>query len=76
MGVCFSSGSFVLDLDPSRNPWEDMHFLATAVHGAKSCGLDEVHFGMPGCLFNIGALTIRIGLWGFLYYDYNKEPPK
>ena len=29
------------------------------------------------CLrFNIGVLIIRIGLWGPLYYDYNKEPAK
>ena len=26
--------------------------------------------------FNIGALMIRIGFWGLLYYTYNKEPPK
>ena len=25
---------------------------------------------------NVGALIIRIGLWGILYYNYNKEPPK
>ena len=25
---------------------------------------------------NISALIIRIGLWGPLYYTYNKEPPK
>ena len=25
---------------------------------------------------NIGALIIRIGFWGPLCYDYNKEPPK
>ena len=24
----------------------------------------------------IGALLIRIGFWGALYYNYNKEPPK
>ena len=24
----------------------------------------------------IGALIIRIGLWGILYYTYNKEPPQ
>ena len=24
----------------------------------------------------IGALIIRIGFWGPLYYNYNKEPPK
>ena len=23
----------------------------------------------------IGALIIRIGFWGILYYSYNKEPP-
>ena len=23
---------------------------------------------------NVGAIIIRIGLWGFLYYNYNKEP--
>ena len=25
---------------------------------------------------NIGALKIRIGLWGPLYYTYNNEPPQ
>ena len=25
---------------------------------------------------NIGALIIRIGFWGPLYYNCNKEPPK
>ena len=25
---------------------------------------------------NIGAFTFRIGFWGPLYYNYNKEPPK
>ena len=25
---------------------------------------------------NVGALIIRIGSWGILYYNYNKEPPK
>ena len=29
----------------------------------------------PG-VSNIGALISRIGFWGPLYYDYNKEPPK
>ena len=24
----------------------------------------------------IGALIIRIGFWGILYYSYNKEPPQ
>ena len=25
---------------------------------------------------NTGALIIRIGFWGPLYYNYTKEPPK
>ena len=25
---------------------------------------------------NIGALIIRLGFWGPLYHNYNKEPPK
>ena len=25
---------------------------------------------------NMGALIIRIGFWGPLYYNCNKEPPK
>ena len=25
---------------------------------------------------SIGALIIRIGFWGPVYYNYNKEPPK
>ena len=24
----------------------------------------------------VGALILRIGSWGPLYYNYNKEPPK
>ena len=27
------------------------------------------------CHPTIGALIIRIGLWGPLYFGYNKEPP-
>ena len=27
-------------------------------------------------VFNVGALVIRIGSWGPLNDDYNKEPPK
>ena len=27
-------------------------------------------------VFNVGALIIRTGFWGLLYYIYNKEPPK
>ena len=26
--------------------------------------------------YNIGALIIRIGFWGLLYYNHNKEPPQ
>ena len=26
--------------------------------------------------YNVGALIIRKGFWGPLYYNYNKEPPK
>ena len=25
---------------------------------------------------DIGALIIRLGLWGPLYWNYSKEPPK
>ena len=28
------------------------------------------------CLCNIGALIIRIGFRGPLYYNHNKKPPK
>ena len=27
-------------------------------------------------LANVGALILRIGLLGILYYKYDKEPPK
>ena len=36
--------------------------------------VDAGHFE-DGCA-NIGALIIRIGFWGPLYYKYNKDPPK
>ena len=26
--------------------------------------------------YTIGALVIRIGFWGILYSNYNKEPPE
>ena len=28
------------------------------------------------CGSNLGALLFRIGFWGPLYYNHNKEPPK
>ena len=36
-----------------------------------------LHFSThtPSAL-NIGALIIRIGFWGPIYYSYKKEPPK
>ena len=42
----------------------------------------EDPFGIvAGCVFqmlgfNIGALIIRVGFGGPLYYNYNKDPPK
>ena len=30
---------------------------------------------LPKSRINIGAFIIRVGLWGPLYYNYNKEPP-
>ena len=32
--------------------------------------------GVSSANYNIGALAIRIGFWGLLYYNYNKEPPE
>ena len=29
-----------------------------------------------GSDLHIGALIIRVGFWGPLYHNYNKEPPK
>ena len=43
--------------------------------GVQSLGLGGLGF-IYGLIVNIGALIIRIGLWGPLYYNYNKEPPK
>ena len=59
--------------------------------GAICSGFMHKGFGMPSDevlrhetqsiilkfrLSNIGALIIRIGFWGPVYYTYNKEPPK
>ena len=59
--------------------------------GFASLGFEDLGFEgplffvlwfVPGlCCFaaertNIGALIIRIGFWGPLYYSYIKEPPK
>ena len=33
-------------------------------------------YATPSVCCNIGALIIRIGFCGPLYYNYNKEPPK
>ena len=52
--------------------------------GACGSGLGGVVSGSLGFLswvglrgsFSIGALILRIGFWGPLYYSYNKDPPK
>ena len=47
----------------------------------QCCSLSEAAYRDPRGLvsevrFNIGALIIRIGFWGPLYYIYNAAPPK
>ena len=36
----------------------------------------QVDYCSTLCGSTIGALIIRKGFWGILYYNYNKEPPK
>ena len=42
------------------------------VLGAFGFGLQD--FKLQGS--RVGALLIRIGLWGPLYYNYDKDPPR
>ena len=38
--------------------------------GPRAQGIGCNRFG------NIGALIVRIGFWGILYYNHKKEPPQ
>ena len=38
--------------------------------------MDLDGLGLWGVGCTTGALIIRIGFWGILYHNYNKEPPK
>ena len=60
---------------PAKHP----RIGASFIYRARSA---ECEFGGPGeedstwkC-YTIGALVIRIGFWGILYSNYNKEPPE
>ena len=39
-------------------------------------GLEASSSGASNLTANVGGLIIRIGFWGQLYYNYNKEPPE
>ena len=41
----------------------------------KSIGPRPLHLITPKTS-DVGALIIRIGFWGPLYYNYDKEPPE
>ena len=51
-----------------------------ALSTTKDCRRRGFAGGSVSCeasvMSNIGALRIRIGSWGPLYYNYNKEPSK
>ena len=53
--------------------------LASALHEASGASretiLDQCPPPPPPNEINTGALIIRIGFWGPLYDNYNKEPP-
>ena len=45
----------------------------------RLCDSYSSRFGASGLFLfvvNVGALIFRIGFWGPLYYNSNKEPPK
>ena len=52
-----------------------MHTVATDVL-LKMTRLEAHETLKAGTKSNVGALTIRIGFGGILYYNYNQEPPK
>ena len=75
--------------DPSERDWLHGFMLPLLAFsgiefGACGSGLGGVVSGALGFLswvglrgsFSIGALILRIGFWGPLYYSYNKDPPK
>ena len=56
-------------------------FGAPSVEGepTKVHGMRMIHVGIVSATpqeSTLGALIIRIGFWGPLYYTYNKEPPQ
>ena len=57
-------------------------FLFFEFRGLRRFG-DALHYMLAGAARshgfrgNVGALIIRIGLWGYIYYcHHKKEPPK
>ena len=53
-------------------------FLVTNMHLKSFVKQEPWRVGglQPLWAHNVGALLVRIGCWGPLYYNYNKEPPK
>ena len=52
-------------------------FKAPGSSTDKAFGMSRKHFCMSRTFLglNVGALIIRIALWGPLYYIHNEEPP-
>ena len=46
------------------------------VKGGRDCQGSKLRGLNHGKNTTVGALIIRIGLWGILYYNYNKELSK
>ena len=52
-------------------------YIYIYIHTSKQCMCVYIYMGLwVDTAYNVGALIIRKGFWGPLYYNYNKEPPQ
>ena len=65
-------GHFGETLNPK--PWTAWGVFSNAYGQSLECHCQGLRLQTKE--FTKGALIVRTGLWGILYYDCNKEPPK
>ena len=65
---------FILSLLAS--PLTTFHLAGFFERFSRSMMLTARCLPKPFERYTFGALIIRIGFWGPLYYKYNKDPPK
>ena len=45
-------------------------------YSPNALGESLANWALPALYYNVGAVIIRMGFGGILYYSYDKEPPK